>query len=132
MNYISVLCLAIILLFITAPAYSMETLSLSGGDDAVTSEVDELSPCGKKITEFKFFLRDGKRCIRDTDCIVLEGGCPLGCKFYINKNFEAILSSRVEDVAELCDGSVCSRKCSDPSSWPKATCTDNGKCVADI
>lgn len=122
--------IVLLLTFVSLDSKAMEVLGFADeGADIVAG--DELSECGKKIAEFKFFLRDGKRCVRDTDCIVIAGTCPLGCKFYINKNFEAILSSRIEEVAEVCKGSVCSAVCTKPEDWPSARC-DNNKCVADI
>lgn len=121
----------VIMLFVTHSANSMETLGFST-EGAGEMTYDELSPCGQKIAEFKFFMRDAKRCIRDTDCTVIPGECPLGCRFYINKNFATIISNRIEEVSELCEGSVCSAVCPDPSTWDPATCTENGKCVADI
>lgn len=131
MEFKHLIVITIVIIFTSFASSAMEMLGGAGGDEP-TIIGGELSPCGKKIEEFKFFLRDGKRCIRDTDCIVIKGECPLGCKFYVNKNFETILSNRVDEVVELCEGSVCASVCSPPEEWAPAICTDKGKCVPDI
>jgi len=114
------------LTFSSNDAYSMESLGL---DKKPYEDVDELSECGQKISEFKFFLRDGKKCIRDTDCTTISANCPLGCTFYVNKNFVTILENRIIEVDKACTGSVCSARCRD--NYPKPTCTPKGRCVAD-
>lgn len=127
--------LAIVLSFFTpSNSLAMETLGgIMGSSDkeGAVSSVDELSPCGQKITEFKFYLKDGQRCVRDTDCMVIKGECPLGCRFYINKVFEGILSSRIKDIPKLCEGMVCSALCPPAEEWNPPVC-NNDRCVADI
>ncbi len=124
------LIFTLIILFSTQSYAMGYTASFFDNNGDETDKVDELSECGKKITEFKFFYKEGKRCIRDTDCIVIKGSCPLGCKFYANKNFEAILSKRITQSEEVCD-MTCSAVCRKPETWPKPICTDEGKCVGE-
>ncbi|MDX1950477.1 MAG: hypothetical protein SFT90_08315 [Rickettsiales bacterium] len=87
----------------------------------------EKSECGKAIEEFKKFQVLAKRCDRETDCIVLEGRCPLGCNFYLHRIFEDIFLEKVENVTNICGQAVCSNKC--PKSDKKPICK-NKRCVA--
>ncbi len=45
----------------------------------------KLSECGQAVKDFKNFLREARHCQSDHDCVVMEGMCPLGCKFFVHK-----------------------------------------------
>ena len=109
-----VLILALLLLL---PTISFAKTDFLSAKSAMQGK-EELSQCGRSIDEFKFFLKDAKICKKDEDCISKEGFCPIGCRFYINKNFDTIISKRMDDVAEKCSDSVCSYKCVAASIQP--------------
>jgi CMP-N-acetylneuraminic acid synthetase len=87
----------------------------------------ELSECGRQIEIFKVFMHDGKICKSDDDCVSVDGSCPLGCKFYINKNFVQIINTEMDKVLNVCDTNSCSYKC--PKINVKPVCKQN-KCQA--
>jgi hypothetical protein len=88
-----------------------------------TIDVDNKSECGKQIDIFHHFMHDGRICKKDDDCMEMEGSCPLGCKFYINRNFESIIDAEVDKVQDKCDSNICPYKC--PQDHFKAVCFHN-------
>jgi hypothetical protein len=82
--------------------------------------------CSSKIAEFKSMARDAKQCMRDADCTIIQGGCPLSCKYAVNVMFVPILEGLIEGVHDQCDHSICSSRC-----VPKKLETDckNGLCI---
>ena len=113
-----------IIFLLPLSATSMETLFVSDEEVKRQKEI-----CSERITEFKFYLRDAKKCRLDTDCMQVQGVCPIGCRFFITKPFEEIISTRIEQVADECSNSVCSATC--PDAYYKPVC-NNGRCEAKV
>lgn len=87
--------------------------------------IDSKSECGQQIDIFRKFMHDAKICKSNDDCVVMEGTCPLGCYFYINKNFVEIITTEMNKVKDVCSDAVCSSKCDKESL--RSLCIQN-KC----
>ncbi len=122
---IVIFCLSLFLVFLDN-SFAMDGNSEQEYLSAENKKL-ELSECGKAIDEFKKFQVLARRCDRETDCIAIEGRCPLGCNFYLHKIFEDIFVEKVENVTKICGQSVCSYKC--PETKAKSICK-NKRCIA--
>ncbi len=108
-------------LIFSQDGYAMDGFS---DDEVKTTGKKELSECGKAIASFRKFMVLARNCKRDTDCTVIEGMCPLGCKFYVSNQFAALVESRKEEISKICTGQVCN-ECPDTVLTP--VCNKN-KC----
>ncbi len=82
----------------------------SDGEQMRGLKAMQLSECGQAVADFKKFLREARHCQADKDCVVMEGMCPLGCKFYVHKIFQTIVEKRKASFKGICNN-VCAVKC---------------------
>lgn len=94
-------------------------------NEVKTTGKKELSECGKAVASFRKFMVLARNCKRDTDCTVIEGMCPLGCKFYVHNIFAGLVEEKKTEVANICPGKVCAYDCPDTALTP--VCNKN-KC----
>ena len=111
------------LLSMPEESFSMEKLFPGYG---VTEEQTQM--CSDKISDLKLLARDAKYCLKDADCIVIEAGCPLSCRYHMNKVFKGAIESRIDSVKKECSHFVCSATCKDQKIDTQCL---NGICTYD-
>jgi hypothetical protein len=84
--------------------------------------------CTSLNAGFHSMLNQSNYCTQDSDCIVLDTGCQLGCYEFINKNsnINQLLELSAQFVKAGCK--VCNEDCANSPKQEDVVCS-GGKCV---